>query len=177
MNGGYRNEPDKTGEVIPGAATVYSNVGESISELSNSNEVSTEKLIELCDRSVALYKSLLEEENLEKILDKKLEHKIEMINHISINLRNKYNIKFGKQAHDDNHMMNQLILLLTAISVIQGIINIWEFGSKWWPPVVLNALLLVGLLLFYFTRYRYYEKTGDIDSSHSHADPPIYCQG
>ena len=174
MNGGYRNEPGKTGEVIPEAATVYSNVRKSISELIDSNEIDSEKLIELCDRSVALYKSLLEEEDLGKILGKDLEHKIEMINHISINLRNKYNIKFGKQAHEDSHMMNQLILLLTTVSVIQCIINILAFESEWLFPVILNSLMVVGLLLFYFKRYRPYD-TGDIDSCH--ADPPIYCQG
>lgn len=174
MNGGYRNEPDKTGEVIPEAATVYSNVRESISELSNSNEIDSEKLIELCDRSVALYNSLLEEEDLEKILGKDLEHKIEMINHISINLRNKYNIKFGKQAHEDSHMMNQLILLLTTISVIQYIINIFVFESTWWR-VFFNILPASGLLLlFYLKRYRPYD-AGNIDSHHT--DPPIYCQG
>ncbi|MEA3282031.1 MAG: hypothetical protein U9Q68_05645 [Euryarchaeota archaeon] len=174
MNGGYLNEPDEAGKVIPEAVTVYSNVMESISELIDSDEINSEKLIELCDRSVALYKSLLEEEDLEKILGRKLEHKIKMINHISINLRNKYNIKFGKQAHDDSHMMNQLILLLTTISVVQCIINVLAFESKWLLPVGLNALLLVGLLLFYFQRYRPYD-TGYIDSYHT--DPPIYCQG
>ncbi len=174
MNGGYRNEPGKTGEVIPEAATVYSNVRESIRELSNSNELDSEKLIELCDRSVALYNSLLEEEDLGMILGEDLEHKIEMINHISINLRNKYNIKFGKQAHDDSHMMNQLILLLTTISVIQCIINILVFESEWLLPVSLNILMAGGLLLFYLKRYRPYD-AGDIDSHHT--DPPIYCQG
>ncbi len=71
-------------------------------------------------------------------------------------------------------MMNQLILLLTTISVIQCIINILVFESEWLLPVSLNILMAGGLLLFYLKRYRPYD-AGDIDSHHT--DPPIYCQG
>lgn len=169
MNGGYQSEPAGVGERLHSYTSAKSNVETSINELTKNGDVSHKKLIKLHNRSVELYKSLLQEKDVEKILTEELKCEIRMINHICIHLFNKYNIQFAERTHDDSRKMNQLIMLLTFIVVLQNVITFPKMIEYNGLIVGTDIVVIILLLILYSIRY-----IPDKNNINADIDPIVY---
>jgi hypothetical protein len=172
MNGGYRGDPGEVGQTLPEFRDICSSVEIAIDDVIESDDIEIvyKMLHKFYDSYFRLCRLLLKE-NLEGEFDLELKRKIRIINNISTDLFNRYNVLFAKRAHDDSIRLTRVLMLLTCILAwvtvvsVPSMIEYNGFSIRWDSPVI-----CLVIAYFYFKWYRPYENRNiDIDT-----DPMVW---
>ena len=172
MNGGYRGDPGEVGQTLPEFRDICSSVEIAIDDVIESDDIETvyKMLHKFYDSYFRLCRLLLKE-NLEGGFDLELKRKIRIINNISTDLFNRYNVLFAKRAHDDSIRLTRVLMLLTCILAWVTVVSVPSmfeyngFSIRWDSPVI-----CLVIAYFYFRWYSPYENRNiDIDT-----DPRVW---
>ena len=166
MNGGYRGDPGEVGQTLPEFRDTCSSVEIAIDDVIESDDIETvyKMLHKFYDSYFRLCRLLLKE-NLEGEFDLELKRKIRIINNISTDLFNRYNVLFAKRAHEDSIRLTRVLMLLTCILALVTVVSVPSFeynglSVRWDTPFI-----CLVITYFYFKWYRPYENRNiDIDT-------------
>jgi len=171
MNGGYRGDPSEVGQTLPEFRDACSSVEMVIDEVIESDDVETTytMLHKFYDSYFRLCRLLLKK-NLEVVFDIELKRKIRIINNISTDIFNRYNMLFAKRAHYDSIRLTRVLMLLTCILAWVTVVNVpsveYNGFSIRWDTLPICAVVTH----FYFKWYRPYEN----ENLGSDTDPMVW---
>jgi hypothetical protein len=171
MNGGYRGDPGEVGQTLPEFGDTCSSVEIAIDDVIESDDVETAyKMLHKFYDSYFRLCILLLKENLGGLFDLELKRKIGIINNISTDLFNRYNVLFAKRAHDDIIRLTRVLMLLTCILAWVTVISVPSFEYNGYYIRWDTPFICLAITYFYFKWYRPYENRNiGID-----ADPMVW---